>query len=153
MTGLKMNASAMKNAARAAVMGGLLLSGACAAPFQAAMDPQTPLSDRIQHLVDANRAYPRWADFPAAPTDVPAPGVIATRVAGLDQTGQAVSQNAAAIDWTFADDPDAWAATVRGRVAGARTSLATARTAAEVEAFARSLRKRAEPPPPIDPRQ
>jgi len=73
MTGLKMNASAMKNAARAAVMGGLLLSGACAAPFQAAMDPQAPLSDRIQHLVDVNRAYPRWADFPAAPTDVPAP--------------------------------------------------------------------------------
>jgi hypothetical protein len=153
MTGLKMNASAMKNTALAAVMGGLLLTGACAAPFQTAIDPQTPLSDRIQGLVDANRDYPRWADFPAPPTDVPQPAVIATRVAGLDQTGQAVSQSAAAIEWTFADDPGAWAGSVRDRVEGARMSRGTARTAAEVEAFARALRERAEPPPPSDPRR
>ena len=153
MTGLKMNAPAMKKAALAAVMGGLFLTGACAAPFQAPVDPEAPLSDRIQGLVDANRDYPRWADFPAAPTDVPQPGVIASRVAGLEQTGQAVSQSAAAIEWTFVDDPDAWAASVRDRVEGARMSLGTARTAAEVEAFAQALRERAEPPPPIDPRQ
>ena len=64
-----------------------------------------------------------------------------------------VSQSAAAIEWTFVDDPDAWAASVRDRVEGARMSLGTARTAAEVEAFAQALRERAEPPPPIDPRQ
>lgn len=149
MTGLKMNASAMKILAISAVCG---LLGACGAPFAAKTDPQSPLTGRIQGLVDANREYPRWADFPAAPTDVPDAGVIAAQVAGLDQTGEALNRSAAAIDWTLSDDPEAYASEIRRRVEGARMSADTARTAAEVEAFARSLRERSEPPPPIDPR-
>ena len=153
MTGLKMNAPAMKKAALAAVMGGLFLTGACAAPFQAPVDPEAPLSDRIQGLVDANRDYPRWADFPAMPTDVPQPEAVAAQVAGLDRTGEALDQSVAAIDWTLTGDPNAWASGVRSRVEGARMSVGTARTAAEIEAFAQSLRERSEPPPPIDPRR
>ncbi|MFN4297855.1 MAG: hypothetical protein ACK4FB_13565 [Brevundimonas sp.] len=153
MTGLKMNASAMKNAALAAVMGAMLLTGACAAPFNKGTDPQSPLSDRIQALVDANSEYPRWADFPAAPTDVPRSADIAVRVAGLNQTGVTLGSTVAAIDWTLTDDPEAYAVEVRRRVEGARMSVGAARTAAEVEAFARSLRERSEPPPPIDPRR
>ncbi|MFT4954818.1 MAG: hypothetical protein ACI8U3_001192 [Brevundimonas sp.] len=149
MTGLKMNASAMKILAISAVCG---LVGACGAPFAAKTDPQSPLTERIQGLVDANREYPRWADFPSAPTDVPDAGVIAAQVAGLDQTGEALNRSAAAIDWTLNDDPEAYASEIRRRVEGARMSVDTARTAAEVEAFARSLRERSEPPPPIDPR-
>jgi hypothetical protein len=150
MTGLKMNASATKILAISAVCA---LLGACGAPFAAKTDPQSPLTERIQGLVDANREYPRWADFPAAPTDVPDTAVIAAQVAGLDQTGEALNRSVAAIDWTLADDPNAWADGVRRRVEGARMSVGTARTAAEIDAFVRSLRERSEPPPPIDPRR
>lgn len=103
--------------------------------------------------MDANREYPRWADFPPAPTDVPRPDVIAAEVAELDQTGQTLIAQAAAIDWTLSDDPNAWADAVRSRVEGARMGESEARTAAEIEAFAQSLRERSEPPPPIDPRR
>ena len=147
-----MNAWAMKNPAFAAVVGISLLGGACAAPFQTRTHPDSPLSARIQAMVDENREYPRWADFPAAPTDVPNAEVISTQVTALGRTGEALGQSAAAIEWTFTDDPDAYAASVRRRVEGARTSIDTARTAAQVEAFARSLRERSQPPPPIDPR-
>jgi len=83
---------------------------------------------------------------------VPDAAVIAQRVAGLDQTGEALSRSVAAIDWTLPENPDAWAGAVRSRVDGARMSVGTVRTAAEIEAFARELRERSEPPPPIDPR-
>lgn len=148
-----MNASAMKNPVLAAVVSGLLLTGACAVPFQTQADPESPLSDRVQALVDAHREYPRWDDFPAAPTDVPQSEAVAAQVAGLERSGQVLDRTVAAIDWSLSDDPNAWAASVRNRIAGARMSLGTARTADEVEAFARSLRERSEPPPPIDPRR
>ena len=150
MTGLKMNASAMKILAISAVCASL---AACGSRFAAETEPTSSLSGRIQGLVDANREYPRWADFPAMPTDVPQPEAIAAQVAGLDRTGQALDQSVAAIDWTLTEDPNAWAAGVRSRVEGARMSVGTARTAAEIEAFAQSLRERSEPPPPIDPRR
>ena len=150
MTGLKMNASAMKILAITAVCAGL---AACGSRFAAETEATSPLSGRIQGLVDANREYPRWADFPAMPTDVPQPEAIAAQVAGLDRTGQALDQSVAAIDWNLTEDPNAWAAGVRSRVEGARMSVGTARTAAEIEAFAQSLRERSEPPPPIDPRR
>ena len=150
MTGLKMNASAMKILAISAVCAGL---AACGSRFAAETEATSPLSGRIQGLVDANREYPRWADFPAMPTDVPQPEAIAAQVAGLDRTGQALDQSVAAIDWNLTEDPNAWAAGVRSRVEGARMSVGTARTAAEIDAFARSLRERSEPPPPIDPRR
>ena len=150
MTGLKMNASAMKILAISAVCAGL---AACGSRFAAETEPTSPLSGRIQGLVDANREYPRWADFPAMPTDVPQPEAVAAQVAGLDRTGEALDQSVAAIDWTLTGDPNAWASGVRSRVEGARMSVGTARTAAEIDAFARSLRERSEPPPPIDPRR
>lgn len=150
MTGFKMNASTTKILAISAVCASL---GACAARFSSETDATSPLSARIQGLVDANGDYPRWADFPAMPTDVPQPEAIATEVAGLNRTGQALDRSVAAIDWNLTEDPDAWAAGVRSRVEGARMSVGTARTAAEIEAFAQSLRERSEPPPPIDPRR
>ena len=149
MTGLKMNASAMKILAISAVCASL---AACGSRFAAETEATSLLSGRIQGLVDANREYPRWADFPAMPTDVPQPEAVAAQVAGLDRTGEALDQSVAAIDWTLTGDPNAWASGVRSRVEGARMSVGTARTAAEIEAFARSLRERSEPPPPIDPR-
>lgn len=152
MTGVKMNASGRKNLRLAAVAASVAVLSGCGAPFSARTAPDSPLSGRIQELVDAHQAYPRWADFPDAPADAPDSAFIAGQVDGLARTGQGVSRAAAAIDWTRAD-PETYAAGVRRRVEGARMSVGVARTAAEVEAFARSLRERSDPPPPIDPRR
>ena len=151
MTDVKMNATARKNLRLAAVAVGVAVLSGCGASFSDRSTPDSPLSSRIQGLVDAHQTYPRWADFPDAPTDAPDSAFIAGQVDGLTRTGQGVSRAAAAIDWTRAD-PETYAASVRRRVEGARMSVGVARTAAEVEAFARSLRERSEAPPPIDPR-
>lgn len=155
MTGVEMNASGAKKPMFAAVLAVGVLLGAplsgCAGAFKTGSAPDSPLSERIQQMVDGNRAYPDWSDFPAAPTDVPDAAAVAARVDGLARTGQDASRAAAAIEWTR-DDPATYAAAVRRRMDAARMAPGTARTAAEVEAFARSLRERAEPPPPIDPR-
>lgn len=151
MTAVKMNASGTKNLKLAAVTAGIAVLSGCGAPFSAQITPDSPLSGRIQDLVDTHQTYPRWVDFPAAPADTPDSAFIAGQVEGLARTGQGVSQAAAAIDWTRTD-PETYAVEVRRRVEDARISVGVARTAAEVEAFARSLRERSDPPPPIDPR-
>lgn len=151
MTGVEMNASGAKKPMFAAVLAVGALLGGCSGPFKAAPTDDSPLSERIQQMVDANRSYPGWSDFPAAPTDVPDDRFVAERVAALARTGQDASRAAAAIQWTR-DDPATYADAVRRRMNAARMAPGTAQTAAEVEAFARALRERAEPPPPIDPR-
>lgn len=151
MTGVDMNVFARKNLTLAAVVALCAASGGCGTALTARTADDSPLSERIRQVVDANRSYPRWADFPAAPTNVPDGTDISQRVAGLSRSAEAASRAAAAIEWTL-DDPQTYAAEVRSRMNATRMAPGTARTAEEVEAFARALRERAVPPPPIDPR-
>ena len=52
------------------ISGGLLLAsiltglGGCATAFDPQTDEASPVAPRVQALVDANRTYPRWEDFP-----------------------------------------------------------------------------------------
>ena len=122
---------------------------ACAGAFASQTDEASPLAPRIQTLVDGNRRYPQWADFPDAPSDLPAPGQIAANVQALDGQGRALGGEVARIEWTLAD-AEAMAAEVRAQTEAAPVSPDSARTAAEIDAFAQSLRDRAKAPPPID---
>jgi hypothetical protein len=122
---------------------------ACAGGSAPRTDKASPLAPRIQTLVDANRRYPRWADFPDAPNDLPAPGQIAASVQALNGQAQALGGEVARIEWTLAD-AEAMAAEVRAQTEAAPVSPDSARTGAEIDAFARSLRERAKAPPPID---
>lgn len=99
-------------------------------------------------LIDAHRVYPRWEDFPANPTDLPAASDVAARVATLNVTGGTLTGETARLDWTLSD-PDAYVAAVMARVAAARIAPATARTRAEIDALAEGLRERGRAPPPI----
>lgn len=123
--------------------------GACAGRFSPESDAASPLAPRVQALVDANRRYPRWEDFPAAPTGLPDPAQIAANVQGLEAQGGALGGEVARIDWTLGD-AEALAAETRARVGAVPVSPDSARTAAEIEALARDLRERAKAPPPID---
>lgn len=122
---------------------------ACAAAFAPKIDESSPLAPRIEALVAANRHYPKWSDFPAAPEALPPASRIAANVATLEGQGTALEGQVAGIDWTLGD-PEALAAETRARVGSVPVSPDALKSQADIDAFAQSLRDRAKAPPPID---
>ncbi len=127
---------------------GAVSLGGCVGAFDPEADASSPLAPRVQALVDANRGYPRWADFPKSPTDLPTTVEVASRVNTVRATGGALAGEVSRIDWTLTD-PEAFARDMEARVAAAQPAPATVQTQAEIEALAERLRRRAAPPPPI----
>jgi len=123
--------------------------GACAS--RPGVDAPAP-DARVSAIVEANLSYPRWRDFPASPSPLPADATLAVAVARLDAGQAALTRETAAIDWTLSD-PEAFAAATRSRVDASRLAPATDQTAETLEAFAESLRERGRAPPPIRRRQ
>jgi len=150
MTGVKMNVFLSKKTILLAMTGLLLPAGGCVGSFDPQTDATSPLAPRIQQLVDANRNYPRWADFPAAPTDVPQPAQVAANVSTLNADSGALAGQVAKIDWTMDSDPTAFIESIQQRFDPAKMAPIGAQTPEEVEAFAETLRRRAAAPPPID---
>ena len=142
-----MNAHRAKKTAALILTAGVV-SG-CAGAFEAETDATSPIAPRVQALVDANRAYPQWADFPKASTTTPPAIEVASRVRGLASQGTALTDEAARIEWTLGD-PATLASEINARVDAQQISPVTAETQAEVEAFAAEARRRAAAPPPID---
>lgn len=122
---------------------------ACVGAFDPATDPTSPVAPRVQALVDANRAYPRWEDFPKSLETGPDPAMIAARVSTLETTGGELEAAAARIEWLTTGDAASFARSVRERVAAVEVAPVTAQTAAEIEEFARRTRERGRAPPPI----
>ena len=144
-----MNALIRKIAATATAMaaGGALT--ACVASFDPETDARSPVAPRVQALVDANREYPRWADFPRSTEPLPAPMAIAARVNTLKVSGGARAGEVSRIDWQTTGDPAAFAAEVQARVDSVPVAPVTAETQAEMEAYLRRARERGRAPPPI----
>lgn len=150
MTGDEMNAHRLKKIGGGLWLAGALAGlGACAGAFDPATDPTSPVAPRVQALVDANREYPRWADFPKSSEPLPEPVEIASRVETLRGASGDLAAEAARIDWQLGD-PTAFAAEVNSRVDSQAISPVTAETQAEVEAFAERTRQRGAAPPPVD---
>lgn len=150
MTGPDMNARLAKK-----ISVGLLLAPAvaaltaCAGAFDPATDEASPVAPRVQALVDANRTYPRWEDFPRSAEPLPEPVEVASRVGALRSSGTDLAAEAARIEWQTGD-PVAFAAEVNSRVDAQQIAPVTAETQAEVEEFARRTRQRGTAPPPVD---
>ena len=123
--------------------------GGCAGAFSPQTDGASPIAPRVQALVDANRAYPRWEDFPRSGDPLPEPVEVAARVNSLRGSGTDLAAEAARIDWQLGD-PVAFAAEVNSRVDARAMAPVTAETQAEVEAFAARTRQRGTAPPPVD---
>ena len=124
------------------------LSG-CVGASASKTEAVSPLAPRIQELVDANRRYPRWEDFPAAPADLPPVTQVASNVQRLQGDSATLTSEIARIDWTLGD-AEALAAETRAAVNAVPVSPDAVRTQADIEAFAQSLRDRAKAPPPLD---
>lgn len=145
-----MNVFLSKKTILPAMTGLLLLTGGCVGSFDPQTDATSPLAPRIQELVDAKREYPRWADFPATPTDVPPPVQVAANVNALSADSGALATQVAGIDWTLGSDPSAFVESINRRFDPVRMAPIGAQTPDEVEAFAEALRRRAAAPAPID---
>lgn len=149
MTGPEMNASKRKKMfGRATVTLVLLPLGACAEALAPRTDETSALAPRIGALVAEHRDYPRWENFPRASDPVPADR-IAERVSGLNAAGERLAVEAAGIEWTLSD-PETFAADIIRQIDAALVDPASARTLAEIEAFAEDLRQRGKAPPPVD---
>lgn len=126
---------------------------ACASSFNPRTDETSPVAARVQALVDANREYPRWADFPKSSEAAPTPTAIAAEVNTLRVTRGALAGEVARIDWTLTDDPAAFAEALRARVAATAVAPVTQQTQAEIDEYLRRARERGRAPPPITRRQ
>lgn len=145
-----MNASRRKFAA---VLSAVVASGgltACVGSFEPVTDARSPIAPRVQTLVDANREYPRWADFPRVMEPLPEPVVIAAQVNTLRVTGGALAGEVSRIDWQNSGDPAEFAAAVQDRIDSVPVAPVTAETLAEIEDFVRRTRERGRAPPPVD---
>lgn len=100
----------------------------------------------IDEAAIRRRPYPRWSDFPAAPTNVPVPSQFAARVADTEAARERLAAEASQIEWTLANS-EQWAASVRALVDPALAAPVDANAAAETEAFAAAARAKATPPP------
>lgn len=148
MTASEMNALIRKNAALCVVLTGAGLLSACGAAFSPRGDISSPVLPQAQALVEANREYPRWEDFPKGEA-APEPVQLAVEVNTLRVSAGALAGEAARIDWQTTGDAAAFADQVRERVAATPVAPATAETLAEIEANLRAARERGRAPPPV----
>lgn len=138
----------------AALTAAVLLTGGLTACVTSAFDPATdatsPIAPRVQALVDANREYPRWADFPKSLEPLPEPVAIASQVNTLRVTNAGLAGEVSRIDWQTTEDPEVFAAGVQARVNAVPVAPVTAETQAELDAFIARTRERGRAPPPVD---
>jgi len=144
-----MNALIRKNAALCVVLSGTALLSACANAFSPRTDMTSPVAPQVQALVDANREYPRWEDFPKA-TPSPEPAQIAVHVNTLRVSAGALAGETSRIDWQTTGDASAFTQDVRARIAATPVAPASAETQTEMEARLRAARERGRAPPPVD---
>ena len=132
--------------AAAVLCSGMLSS--CAGAFDPAIDASSPVAPRVLALVEANRTYPRWENFPKAEAP-PEPVQVAARVNTLRATGGALAGEVERLEWTLGD-PAAFEREVAARIDATQASPESIQTSADIEARAAALRDRAKAPPPID---
>lgn len=143
MTGLVMNVPPWKKMFLCAVA--VAAGSGCAGAFEAETDPTSTLGPRVQALVEANRAYPKWSDFPNVPEGLPSAVQVAQSVNTLRVTGGALNGEVSRLEWSV-QDPAAFERDMAAKAAAAQPDPATLRTQEDIEAFAQRLRDRARPP-------
>jgi hypothetical protein len=114
---------------------------------RATVDPSSPLAAEVQAASRAKEAYPRFADVPPAPTDVRPASAWSRNIYDTLQLRRQQSALAALYPQTLFGT-DAWAKATRAEAVAPPTPREAAAVEAPTEAYAKSLRERATPPPP-----
>lgn len=131
-----------------------LVLSACAnaLPPRREAESTRPLPDEVTRRLENVRAesgeYPDFRDIPSTPTDVRTPAQFRVAVQAVQGEGTALNAWAQANPAQIAD-VEAYAAQARRELGIGPEDVPPANQAAEIEALARELRRRAEPPPVI----
>jgi hypothetical protein len=130
----------------AALAAAAALAGCASAPSHEALDKASPAAPAIAALPKTLGPYPRWSQFPRGPQPTPPPSEIAASVADLRTAQANVLSAASKIQWTLSGT-SAFAAGARAQINPAEAAPAPADERAQAEAYAKSLREKATPPP------
>lgn len=131
-----------------AILAGSMLLAGCLAhdPFAPPTDPQSAAAVQVNEAAARDRPYPRWADFPAKPKDVPTAEQFGMRVVETEEAKAILEAQARDLVWTL-EDTEGWATMARGFVDPRLSQPAPADSRAQTEAWAAEMRARATPPP------
>ena len=110
-----------------------------------AIDPSSKVADQVAALVKEGGDYPTFAGIPPVPTDQRALRAWGESAGQIEALGSDLERATAEGTWSLSGT-ERFAARSRSQIDMAPSLAAS--TAAETEAFARALRKRATPPPP-----
>lgn len=130
----------------AALAAAAALAGCVSNRVGAPVGKTSPAAPAVAELPKTLGPFPRWSQFPRGPQPVPPPSEIASSVADL-QTAQAnLLSSESKLQWTLSGTT-AFAEEARGQINPAYTTPAPADERAQAEAYAKSLREKATPPP------
>lgn len=145
MPSARTNKSVVTSLAMAA--GSLLLAGCLAHdPFAPPTDPGSAAAAQVNAAAAKDRPFPRWADFPAAPRDVPTAEQFGMRVVETEEAKAILEAQARELVWTL-DNTEGWATASRGFIDPNLAQPAPADSRARSEAWAAEMRAKATPPP------
>lgn len=120
-------------------------------PFNRDIDPNSAAAQRVAELARADRTYPRWSQFPAAPQNVPTDTDIRNQVLGLEAAELQLNREVSAIDWTLDESDGApWASRTLNRIDPRLSRPADPQAVQEALAWAERMRERSVAPPPIN---
>ena len=123
------------------------LSACVGNPFaDAQVDPRSPIAKEVATSVKPDAPYPTFAAIPGRPKDVRPVRQFGVAATQIDKAAADLAQQTADDKFTL-QNTETFAAEAQ-KAAGPEASPTQAQQAAETEAFAAALRKRATPPPP-----
>ena len=143
-----MNAAKSSKAARylGVASAAALLSACVGDPIASAkVDPSSPIAAEVAKISSSDKDYPRFSEIPPAPKDLRPPRIYGQRANELVNQGAQLEAATAPNTWTLGN--------TAGFAAGARRAAGpelAPPAAADTEAFAAAIRKRATPPPPAN---
>ena len=123
-----------------------LVVAGCTTPFSAAqVDPTSPVADATRAASHQKGHRPTFADIPAMPTDVPAPGAFRASVAAQQAAADKLRRDAAPETFKL-KDTETYAARTRAAAKAPDFGAPTDADRADTEAFAKAARGRASAP-------
>ena len=122
------------------------LAGCASNPSRAAVDKTSPAAPAIAELPRTLGPYPRWSQFPRGPQPTPPPSEIASSVADLRGAQANLLSSASQLQWTLSGTTT-FAEEARAQINPEYAAPAPADESAQAEAYAKSLREKATPPP------
>jgi hypothetical protein len=124
-----------------------LASSACISnPFvDAQVDPRSPIAKEVASAVKPDAATPTFASVPSRPKDVRPVRQFGVAAQQVDRAAANLAAQTADDKFTL-NDTETFAAQAQA-AAGPDNGPTTAQAAAETDAFAAAMRKRATPPP------